>query len=278
MVCEINGILTASEVLSRLGVSTKIKVGTASMQSESERWEKDIEHQNTISFYSTYISKYPNARILDLGAGAGKVAIRIATLDSVASVLAVDISLSAMKPLVEGVCQRIYFEPKLDKIGFSVQSEPWSLPYEDGSFDVVICRYAMHHFADQVGTVKEIARILSPGGLLLYSDPAMPEHSRDTTHGLYLLREDFFHGYRTYHEMLDLLQLQHFIVEAMRPYDYQRGTLDDYLKAAEPGLKVHLARAWCGLDEKTKRELKWPGKESGPFITYPVLDIAAKIQ
>jgi SAM-dependent methyltransferase len=34
-----------------------------------------------------------------------------------------------------------------------------SLPFDDGSFDVVTCRVAAHHFADVIASVKEMARI-----------------------------------------------------------------------------------------------------------------------
>ena len=249
---------------------------TSSHQTESERWEKDPEHQKTIEFYSQYIKSYPEANVLDLGGGAGKVAIRIAHFDNVKFLIAYDISFIAMAPLIEGIKNRIQNEPQLKKIEFLCDKKPWELPFDNNSLDVIICRYSMHHFADQLGTIQEMMRCLCPGGLLLYSDPAMPEHSRDTTHGLYLLREDFFHGYRTYHEMIELVKSASFDILSIRPYDYQRGTLDGYLKAAEPSLKEHLIRAWCGLDEKTKKELKWTGKRDGPFITYPIIDIAAK--
>jgi SAM-dependent methyltransferase len=34
-----------------------------------------------------------------------------------------------------------------------------SLPFDDGSFDVVACRVAAHHFADVIASVKEMARV-----------------------------------------------------------------------------------------------------------------------
>ncbi len=33
------------------------------------------------------------------------------------------------------------------------------LPFADGSFDVVVCRLAAHHFADVIAAVKEMARV-----------------------------------------------------------------------------------------------------------------------
>jgi SAM-dependent methyltransferase len=45
-----------------------------------------------------------------------------------------------------------------------------ALPFAAGSFDLVICRVAAHHFAAIQAFVHEVARVLHPGGWLLISD------------------------------------------------------------------------------------------------------------
>ncbi len=46
------------------------------------------------------------------------------------------------------------------------------LPFQDDSFDVVFCSQVLHHSTDLRGTMKEIARVLKPGGrLALFSEP-----------------------------------------------------------------------------------------------------------
>lgn len=244
-------------------------------KNEAKRWALDDQHQNTIDFYSLSIKNHPDACVLDLGAGAGKITIPIALMKTVESVTAYDEFLPAMEPIVEELLN--YSEDlKLDsKIRFCNEGSPWALPFDAEVFDVVVCRFAMHHFADQPGTFKEIRRCLKQGGSLLYSDPAMPQHSRDTTHGLYVLREINFYGYLTYHEIIDLVVSSGFEIAAIRSYGYQRGMLEQYLESADPVLREHLARAWCSLDSRTKRELKWTGRKEDPFITYPIVDVAA---
>lgn len=44
------------------------------------------------------------------------------------------------------------------------------LPFADASFDRVTCRIAPHHFPDVAKAVREIARVLKPGGLFLLID------------------------------------------------------------------------------------------------------------
>ena len=40
------------------------------------------------------------------------------------------------------------------------------LPFDEGSFTVVVCQHALHRFADVVGVLEEMRRVLAPGGRL----------------------------------------------------------------------------------------------------------------
>jgi len=42
------------------------------------------------------------------------------------------------------------------------------LPYDDGAFDAVVCVDVLEHVASLDGTVREISRVLKPGGWLLF--------------------------------------------------------------------------------------------------------------
>ena len=48
------------------------------------------------------------------------------------------------------------------------------LPFLDGTFDLVLCRSALHHFRDPAGTVREMARVCRPGGRVVVSDLVPP--------------------------------------------------------------------------------------------------------
>ncbi|MDQ7819985.1 MAG: methyltransferase domain-containing protein [Armatimonadota bacterium] len=49
------------------------------------------------------------------------------------------------------------------------------LPFADGSFTVVACRRAPHHFADLPRAVDEMLRVLTPGGRLGIADQVPPD-------------------------------------------------------------------------------------------------------
>jgi ubiquinone/menaquinone biosynthesis C-methylase UbiE len=44
------------------------------------------------------------------------------------------------------------------------QGSATELPFGDGSFDAVLCQQGLQYFPDRAAAVKEMARVLSPGG------------------------------------------------------------------------------------------------------------------
>jgi ubiquinone/menaquinone biosynthesis C-methylase UbiE len=49
-----------------------------------------------------------------------------------------------------------------------------ALPFVDASFDLVMCRGALHHFPDPTPPVAEMARVCRPGGRVVVSDMIAP--------------------------------------------------------------------------------------------------------
>jgi SAM-dependent methyltransferase len=50
-----------------------------------------------------------------------------------------------------------------------------ALPFPDASFDVVACRFALHHMEDPAPAVAEMTRCVRPGGRLLLADMVADE-------------------------------------------------------------------------------------------------------
>ena len=78
------------------------------------------------------------------------------------------------------------------------------IPFADASFDMVTCRVAAHHFSSPEGFVKEVVRVLRPGGYFLLIDGTVPDNNplseewlhrvekwRDPSHGRFLPRKDW---------------------------------------------------------------------------------------
>ena len=107
-------------------------------------------------------------RVLDVATGGGHTALAFAP--RVREVVASDLTpnmLSAAGAFIRGQgVENVWFE----------LADAEDLPFADGSFDVVTCRIAAHHFTDPAKFVAEAARVLKPGGRFLLDDNVAPEN------------------------------------------------------------------------------------------------------
>ena len=129
----------------------------------------------------------PDARVLDLGCGGGHVSYCVAP--HVGSVVAVDPTVAMLDAV-----RRTAAERGLGNISVR-EAAAEALPFADGSFDAVLCRYTAHHWPDLPAGLREARRVVVPGGLGIFVDsvapaePAMDSHLqaiellRDPSHG-----------------------------------------------------------------------------------------------
>lgn len=104
---------------------------------------------------------------LDIATGAGHTAMAFAP--HVAHVTATDLT-PRMLEVANGLAQK----RGLGNVTFKEASAE-ALPFADGSFDLVTCRIAPHHFDDVPGFVQEVKRVLRPRGIFGLVDNIAPE-------------------------------------------------------------------------------------------------------
>ncbi len=100
------------------------------------------------------LADLPRGRLLDAPAGAGALARRLAEMGfevTCSDINAQDFAASELPFRQVDLCQ--------------------ALPFEDASFDYVTCIEGVEHLENPFQAVRELARVLRPGGTLVLSTP-----------------------------------------------------------------------------------------------------------
>ncbi len=110
----------------------------------------------------------PGVGVIDVACGPGIVSVDLARRG--ARVTGVDLTpavllLAEERAAAEGVADRTTF----------VHGRMTALDFEDGTFDVAVSRYALHHASDPEHVVRELIRVTKPDGRVVIVDFAAPE-------------------------------------------------------------------------------------------------------
>jgi len=110
--------------------------------------------------------------VLDVACGPGIVAAHLSPL--AVSVVGIDLT-DAMLAEARNRCERA----GLTNVRFDAGNAK-ALPYDDGSFDVVVTRLSFHHFTDPGRVLDEMIRVTRPGGRVAVIDVISAEDSGDS--------------------------------------------------------------------------------------------------
>jgi demethylmenaquinone methyltransferase / 2-methoxy-6-polyprenyl-1,4-benzoquinol methylase len=115
-----------------------------------------------------HIARVTPRRILDVATGTAGVAIALARATH-ADIVGVDLS----EPMLEVGRKRVY-DAGLDQRIRLERSRAEQLPFPDASFDAVAFTYLLRYVADPAATLRELARVLKPSGVLAGLDFFVP--------------------------------------------------------------------------------------------------------
>jgi demethylmenaquinone methyltransferase/2-methoxy-6-polyprenyl-1,4-benzoquinol methylase len=106
----------------------------------------------------------PGDRVLDVCCGTGDLAARFAEIG--ANVVALDFSVQMLERAVERHASsgRIH----------CVRADASQLPFRDETFDIVTIGYGLRNLAEWESGVKEMSRVLKPGGRLIVLEFGRP--------------------------------------------------------------------------------------------------------
>ena len=110
----------------------------------------------------------PPARILDVATGTAGVALMLAERTP-ATVVGVDLS----EPMLRTGRDRVIARRLTDRINV-VLAQAERLPFADASFDALTFTYLMRYVADPQATIRELARVVRPGGIVATLEFGVP--------------------------------------------------------------------------------------------------------
>ena len=164
----------------------------------------DSEHLERIL---SFINVNKGMRILDLGTGSGYLSFPIAKNNPCCDVVGLDIVNSALeanraRAVAEGIKNLSFVS--YDGIDF---------PFDANTFDLVVTRYALHHFPDIEHSIGEVSRVLKSGGMLFISDPCPNECGTERFVDDYMrLKKDGHIKFYTRDEWADICRRQGLMV------------------------------------------------------------------
>ena len=111
-------------------------------------------------------------KILDIGTGTGYLAFPLAERYPSSTVYGIDIADAIIAKNQENVKEK-----GITNLQF-MAFDGLQYPFEDESIDLMVTRYAFHHFPNVVDAIQQMHKILRKGGRVMISDPM--KHEKDT--------------------------------------------------------------------------------------------------
>jgi ubiquinone/menaquinone biosynthesis C-methylase UbiE len=195
----------------------------------------------------TLVRQAAPAHALDLGCGGGHVAYRLAK--HAQRVTATDLS-SDMLAAVRATAA------KKGLGNIATQEAPAEkLPFADGTFDFLGCRYSAHHWRDFAAGVREARRVLKQRATAVFIDAYAPGDALFDTHlqAIELLRDTSHVRNRSLAEWAATLEGAGFAVRTQRTFQLR---MDYPVWIARMRTPEHCARAIRALQVAASAEVR----------------------
>lgn len=107
--------------------------------------------------------------VLDVGTGTAQIPLELSSRDVATRITAIDLAAHMLQVGQKNVIRAgLQSRIKLEQV------DAKQLPYPDDDFDWVISNSIIHHIPDPLPVLREMIRVLSPGGLLFVRDLLRP--------------------------------------------------------------------------------------------------------
>jgi SAM-dependent methyltransferase len=107
----------------------------------------------------------PGMRLLDAGCGGGSITVGLAAAVAPGPLVGVDLEVHRLAG-----AWRLAAERGVANARFAA-GDIYALPFPDGAFDAAFAHHVLQHLADPPRALRELRRVLRPGGVLGVRDP-----------------------------------------------------------------------------------------------------------
>jgi SAM-dependent methyltransferase len=118
--------------------------------------------------FISWLGLTPGGHVLEVASGSGGPALYLAE-KSGCRVTGIDASESGVATATRAAADA----NQSGRVSFRLADANASLPFEDESFDAVVCTDSMNHLPDRAGVLREWRRVLRAGGRALFTDPVV---------------------------------------------------------------------------------------------------------
>jgi ubiquinone/menaquinone biosynthesis C-methylase UbiE len=132
-------------------------------RSLGQRFFFDPVHRGVVELVAGHLDGRAAAQVLDIGCGTGRLLRRAAARWPSAHLVGVDPA--------EGMIENAR---RLTPAATCLVGKGEWLPLADSSADVAFSTVSFHHWGNQAAGVREVGRVLRPGGLFCLADIALP--------------------------------------------------------------------------------------------------------
>ena len=130
-------------------------------------WDRHIAAP-ALEYYNLLIRRHvkPGALVLDAGAGTGERTVALLRNSRPGVVVGLDTSAGMLSVARSKIADR--------RVRF-MHGDITCLPFDDNTFDVVSCTWAVEILDDPRAAVQEFVRVIKPDGVVIYAFCSLPE-------------------------------------------------------------------------------------------------------